>query len=191
MTWSVNATAYGIDPHATWEVVPAALSGGAWRVVGHGDERSMVVESLRVDNPHGALIATGGFAWKPGFTWHADATTRGMIGAAELAALPRGAILIHTARGGIVDEAALLAALDAGQLAAAGVDVFAKEPLEAENPLRAHPRVLPTPHLAANTPRGAVGMATGAAESIVAVLAGRLPALEGAIVVPGSLRAAA
>lgn len=120
-----------------------------------------------------------------------DATTRGMIGAGELAALPRGAILVHTARGGIVDEAALLAALDSGQLAAAGVDVFAKEPLEAEHPLRAHPRVLSTPHLAANTPRGAVGMATGAAESIVAVLAGRLPALEGAIVVAGGLRAAA
>ncbi|MGG5819078.1 hydroxyacid dehydrogenase [Falsiroseomonas sp. HW251] len=120
-----------------------------------------------------------------------DATTRGMIGATELALLPRGAILVHTARGGIVDEAALLAALDSGQVSWAGVDVFAKEPLDAESPLRRHPRVLPTPHLAANTPRGAVGMSTGAAESIVAVLAGRLPALEGAIVVPGGLRAAA
>lgn len=120
-----------------------------------------------------------------------ETTTRGMIGAAELAALPRGAILIHTARGGIVDEAALLAALDAGHIAWAGLDVFAKEPLDAASPLRTHPRVLPTPHLAANTPRGAVGMSTGAAESIVAVLAGRLPALPGAVVVPGGLRVAA
>jgi phosphoglycerate dehydrogenase-like enzyme len=120
-----------------------------------------------------------------------DAATRGMIGAAELALLPRGAILVHTARGGVVDEAALLAALDSGHLAWAGVDVFATEPLDAASPLRTHPRVLPTPHLAANTPRGAVGMSTGAAESIVAVLAGRLPALEGAVVVPGGLRAAA
>lgn len=120
-----------------------------------------------------------------------DATTRGMIGAAELARLPRGAILIHTARGGIVEEAALLAALDAGHIAWAGVDVFAKEPLDAASPLRGHPRVMATPHLAANTPRGAVGMSTGAAESIVAVLAGRLPALPGAVVVPGGLRAAA
>ncbi len=119
-----------------------------------------------------------------------DATTRGMIGAAELATLPRGAILIHTARGGIVDEAALLAALESGHIAWAGVDVFEKEPLDAVSPLRLHPRVLPTPHLAANTPRGAVGMSTGAAESIVAVLAGRLPALEGAVVTPGGLRAA-
>jgi D-3-phosphoglycerate dehydrogenase len=119
-----------------------------------------------------------------------DATTRGMIGAGELALLPRGAILVHTARGGIVDEAALLAALDSGHIAWAGVDVFEKEPLDVASPLRRHPRVLPTPHLAANTPRGAVGMSTGAAESIVAVLAGRLPALEGAVVVPGGLRAA-
>ena len=120
-----------------------------------------------------------------------DAATRGMIGAAEFALLPRGAILVHTARGGIVDEAALLAALESGHLAWAGVDVFAEEPLDAASPLRSHPRVLPTPHLAANTPRGAVGMSTGAAESIVAVLAGRSPALEGAVVVPGGLRLAA
>jgi D-3-phosphoglycerate dehydrogenase len=120
-----------------------------------------------------------------------EATTRGLIGAAELAALPRGAILVHTARGGIVDEAALLAALEAGHIAWAGIDVFAKEPLDLASPLRTHPRVLPTPHLAANTPLGAVGMSTGAAESIVAVLAGRLPALPGAVVIQGGLRAAA
>lgn len=115
--------------------------------------------------------------------------TRGMIGAAELAMLPRGAILVHTARGGIVDQDALLAALDSGQLSWAGVDVFTKEPLEADSPFRTHPRVVPTPHLAANTPRGATGMACGAAESIIAVLAGRVPALEGAVVVPGGLPA--
>jgi D-3-phosphoglycerate dehydrogenase / 2-oxoglutarate reductase len=120
-----------------------------------------------------------------------DATTRGMIGTAELALLPRGAIIVHTARGGIVDETALLAALESGHLAWAGIDVFEKEPLDLASPLRGHPRVLPTPHLAANTPRGAVGMSTGAAESIVAVLEGRLPALPGAIVVPGGLRLAA
>lgn len=117
--------------------------------------------------------------------------TRGMIGGGELAALPRGAILVHTARGGIVDEAALLAALDSGHIAWAGIDVFANEPLENASPLRGHPRILSTPHLAANTPLGAVGMSTGAAESIVAVLAGRLPALPGAVVIPGGLREAA
>lgn len=120
-----------------------------------------------------------------------EGLTRGLIGARELALLPQGAIIVHTARGGIIDEAALLAALESKQVAWAGIDVFAKEPLEEASPLRHHPRVLPTPHLAANTPRGAVAMSTGAAESIVAVLSGRLPALEGAIVVPGGLRLAA
>lgn len=120
-----------------------------------------------------------------------DAATRGMIGAAELALMPRGAILVHTARGGIVDEVALLAALESGQLAWAGVDVFAREPLDTSSPLRGHPRVLPTPHLAANTPRGAVGMSTMAADCIVAVLAGRVPTMAGAVVVQGRLPVAA
>jgi translocation and assembly module TamB len=88
IAWSLDATAYGIDPHATYSVVPAALSGGSWRIVGHGDERAMVVESLRVDNPHGALIASGGFAWEPTFTWHADATTRGISPAALFPEVP-------------------------------------------------------------------------------------------------------
>ncbi|MDB5370150.1 MAG: hypothetical protein JWP20_1708 [Roseomonas sp.] len=114
-----------------------------------------------------------------------EETTRGMIGAAELARLPKDAILVCTARGGIVDEAALLAALDAGHIAWAGLDVFNKEPLEAGSGLRTHPRVLATPHLAATTPRGAVSMATAAASNIIDVLAGRLPSLEGALVVTG------
>ncbi|HXT22437.1 MAG TPA: hypothetical protein VN923_16915, partial [Thermoanaerobaculia bacterium] len=88
VAWSVEATAYGIDPHKTWDVVPAALSGGAWRIVGHGDQRTMTVESLRIDNARGALIARGGFAWEPSFTWHADATTRGISPAALFPEVP-------------------------------------------------------------------------------------------------------
>ena len=88
IAWSVNATAYGIDPHATWDVVPAALSGGAWRVVGHGDDRKMTIESLRIDNPRGALVARGGFSWEPTFLWHADATTRGISPGAIFPELP-------------------------------------------------------------------------------------------------------
>ena len=120
-----------------------------------------------------------------------SAETRGMIGAAEFAAMPKGSLLVNAARGGIVDEAALLAAIEAGQIAAAGIDVFATEPLPVDSPLRRHQRVLTSPHLAASSVRGGIAMATGAAECIVAVLAGRLPALPGAIVVPGGLRVAA
>ena len=114
-----------------------------------------------------------------------------MIGAAQFAAMPKGSLFVNAARGGIVDEVALLAAIEAAQIAAAALDVFATEPLPADSPLRRHPRVLATPHLAASSVRGGIAMATGAAECIVAVLAGRLPALPGAIVVPGGLRVAA
>ncbi len=79
------------------------------------------------------------------------AETHGMIGAAELALLPRGAIVVNAARGGIVVEDALLAALESGHVAAAGLDVFALEPLPREHPLLARDDVVLTAHLGANT----------------------------------------
>ena len=77
--------------------------------------------------------------------------TRGLLGATQLAQLPRGACLINAARGAIVDPAALLAALDSGQLGSAILDVVEPEPLPAAHPLWAHPRVLLTPHIAGMT----------------------------------------
>ncbi|GJD52051.1 Glyoxylate/hydroxypyruvate reductase B [Methylobacterium crusticola] len=73
--------------------------------------------------------------------------TRGIVGAAELALMGPDAILINTARGPLVDEAALVAALRAGALRAAGLDVFDREPLPADHPLRALPNAVLTPHL--------------------------------------------
>ena len=99
-------------------------------------------------------------------------TTRHLIGAAELAALPRGAIVLNTARGGLIDEAALLAALEAGHLAGAGLDVFEDEPPPGDHPLRRHPRVICTPHVAGVTDGSLVNMGVMAAECIVAVLRG-------------------
>ncbi len=116
--------------------------------------------------------------------------TRHMIGAAELALLPAGALLVNAARGGIVAEDALLDALDRGHLAGAAIDVFETEPLPIDSRLRRHERVIATPHIAANTPNGAAAMATGAADCIIAVLAGRLPRLANAIVAEGSLATA-
>jgi phosphoglycerate dehydrogenase-like enzyme len=79
--------------------------------------------------------------------------TRGLIGAAELALLPAGAVLINVARGSLVDENALLAALRSGHLRGAGLDVFAQEPLPADSPLWHQRGVLVTPHVSAVTRR--------------------------------------
>lgn len=99
--------------------------------------------------------------------------TRHIIGAAELAALPPGAILINTSRGGLVDEDALRAALDSGHLSGAGLDVFEGEPPPADHPLRRHPRVICTPHVSGVTDRSLVNMGVMAAECIAAVLRGQ------------------
>jgi D-3-phosphoglycerate dehydrogenase len=81
---------------------------------------------------------------------HAPATdgTRKLVDAAFLGALPRGAILVNTARGGLVDEAALAAALSDGRLAAAALDVTDPEPWARDSPLRTAPNLLLSPHAA-------------------------------------------
>jgi len=97
---------------------------------------------------------------------------RHLIDAAALAALPRGAFVINTARGGLIDEAALLAALDSGQVAGAGLDVFEGEPPPAGYALRRHPRVIVTPHVSGVTAGSLVSMGVMAAECVVGVLTG-------------------
>ena len=79
------------------------------------------------------------------------AATRGLIGREALAAMKPDAILVNTARGGIVDEDALAVALAGGRLAAAGLDVFAREPPDPAHPLFALRNVVVTPHIAAGT----------------------------------------
>ncbi len=74
-------------------------------------------------------------------------TTRGVIGAADLARMKPGAILINTARGPLVDTSALIDALQAGRLRGAGIDVYDHEPLPANAPIRQVPNALVTPHL--------------------------------------------
>lgn len=73
--------------------------------------------------------------------------TRGLIGAGELGQMRQDAVLVNTSRGPLVEEAALIAALEAGRIGGAGLDVFDREPLPAEHPLRALPNAVLTPHL--------------------------------------------
>jgi D-3-phosphoglycerate dehydrogenase len=77
--------------------------------------------------------------------------TRNLIDARRLALMKPSAVLINTARGGLVDEGALLQAIEAGKLAGAALDVFEQEPLPADSPLRKAERIILTPHLAAST----------------------------------------
>ena len=92
-------------------------------------------------------------AWADVITLHVPRMkdTTHLINATTLASMKRGAYLVNAARGGLVDEAALLDALDSGQLAGAALDTFATEPLPADSPLRAHAKLVLTPHLGAST----------------------------------------
>lgn len=101
--------------------------------------------------------------------------TRGLMGAREFALMKPGAIFINGARGPIVDETALLAALDAGPLRAAGLDVFATEPLPLDSPLRTHPKVTALPHVGSATFETRHAMATMATTNVLLALAGKPP----------------
>lgn len=80
-----------------------------------------------------------------------DGASKHLIGARELALMQDGAVLVNTARAGLVDEAALVAALCSGKLAGAALDVYASEPLPADHPLTQLPNVILTPHIAGVT----------------------------------------
>ncbi|CUH63084.1 Glyoxylate/hydroxypyruvate reductase A [Thalassovita autumnalis] len=82
------------------------------------------------------------------------AGTENVINAESLALMPKGAYIINPGRGPLIDDAALLAALDSGQIARATLDVFRVEPLPAEDPYWSHPKVTVTPHIAAETRPG-------------------------------------
>jgi len=98
--------------------------------------------------------------------------TRGFIGARQFALMKPGAILLNTARGGLVDEAALVAALAAGRIRA-GLDVFGTEPLPPDNPWTRLPNVVLTPHCAGISPEVIEAGMRMAVENIWAFLEGR------------------
>jgi D-3-phosphoglycerate dehydrogenase len=105
--------------------------------------------------------------------------TRGLMDAPRLARMKPSAYLINAARGALVDEAALLQALEAGKLAGAALDVFSTEPPLPDSPaakLARHPNVVATPHVASYTPVTAARMGQGAMENLLTALGGERPA---------------
>jgi len=108
---------------------------------------------------------------------HAARTTETvhLIGEKELRRMKPSALLVNTARGVLVDEASLIDALRAGQIASAALDVFEREPLPSDSPLLAMENVIATPHLASSTNEAYEREATMAAQAVVDVLQGRKP----------------
>jgi D-3-phosphoglycerate dehydrogenase len=100
---------------------------------------------------------------------------RGMVNDAFLARMKPGAFLINTARGELIDEEALLRALQQGRLNGAALDVFARQPPDPLNPLLALPQVIATPHTGAHSDSATNGMGWGALVNLLAVLQGGEP----------------
>lgn len=150
-------------------VADAARDGLGMRVVAHDPHlsddavRAAGAEPADLD----ALLAAS-----DALSVHVPLTpaTVGLIGARELALLRPDAVVVNTSRGGVVDEEALLASLDAGHLAGAGLDVTTVEPLPAGHPLRGRPDVVLTPHVGGQTREAMARVGHEAAEHLRRVL---------------------
>jgi D-3-phosphoglycerate dehydrogenase len=121
------------------------------------------------------------------------ASTKGMIGKAELATMKSTARILNVARGGMIDEDALIEALDAGIIAGAGIDVFTSEPPKPDSSaskLIAHPKVVATPHLGASTKEAQENVSIDVCEQVVLILSGELPrsAVNAPLILPEEYR---
>jgi len=106
----------------------------------------------------------------------ANAETKGLLSRELLRRLKKGALLVNTSRGSVCDEAALVELLRDGSIAGAGLDVFATEPLPADHPFMTMKNVILTPHCAALTSDCVRAIALGAAQAVIDVFEGRVPA---------------
>ncbi|MFQ5795021.1 MAG: hydroxyacid dehydrogenase [Candidatus Bipolaricaulia bacterium] len=146
-----NMTVLGYDPYLTPDRVP---------------------ESITLTDDLNALLQSSDF-----ISIHSPLTqeTRGLIGERELGRMRPTAYLINAARGGIVNERALIRTLQQRTIAGAALDVYEAEPPSPDNPLFAMENVVVTPHMASHTREALIRMATHAAEGIVEVLRGDRP----------------
>lgn len=165
------------------EAVGGELSGATVGLIGYGAIGQRVGRILRafdatvlVHDPYAPDVASVGLdellERSAAVSLHARLTpeTTGMIGAKELARLPRGAVLVNTARGGLLDYDAVVDALESGHLGGAAFDVYAEEPLPATSRLLTAPRVVLTPHLAGATRQTAERAASLAAAEVATYL---------------------
>ena len=128
-----------------------------------------LAQSVRHENSLDELFAACDF-----ITVHVPMTdkTRGMIGREQFAVMKPTAFFLNAARGDLVDEAALVEALETGKIAGAGLDVLTQEPMLADHPIMKFPNAIVTPHMAAQTQQTVAKLVTMAAEGTLAVLNG-------------------
>jgi len=146
--------------------------GLGMRVLGFDPYKEPWPEGIEQCREVGPLLAQADF-----ISIHVPLTpeTRNLIGGEALARMKPTAILVNTARGGIVDEAAVADAVTAGHLAGAGLDVVVDEPLKPTHPLNGVPNLVLTPHVAGVTEEAMMRMARDSAEDILRVLRGERP----------------
>ena len=121
-----------------------------------------------------AASLADGLAWADIVSVNVPKAGRPLLGAEEFARLKPGAIVVNTARGGVVDEAALASSLAEGRVAAAGLDVFDDEPPAKDHPLLAFDQVVLSPHIAGLTQQAAERMAVSSVQNVIDFFAGRI-----------------
>lgn len=140
------------------------------------DMRVLGYDPFATSAPAGVALVDLDTIWKESdaISFHCPLTddNRGMLNAGTLARCKRGVIVVNTARGGLIDEAALLQAVRSGQVAFAGLDSFAVEPMTAGHPFHGEERILLSPHIGGVTADAYVKMGVAAAENALAVLHG-------------------
>lgn len=154
--------------------VARRLQGFECRILGH--DPAVDAEAARINSiqllPANDVIEQADF-----LSLHVPVlpSTRGMVDTQFLRRMKAGAFLINTARGELLDEAALVEALRSGHLRGAALDAFSHEPPDASNPLLALPNVIATPHTGAHTDGATNAMGWGALNNCLAVLRGEAP----------------
>jgi D-3-phosphoglycerate dehydrogenase len=147
-----------------------ALACGA-KVIVHSRRRAELPKGMEWEESLDGLLARADIV-----SLHTPLSgeTRGMIGAAQLAKMKPTAFIVNTSRGKLIDEPALIAALKEGRIAGAGLDVFAQEPPDPQNPLFSMPNVIVTPHIASSTTGAARQMGVIGAQNILHYLRGEV-----------------